>query len=107
MRWLATLFAPLLFLSPAAASLDNRERPAGSSAILLKLRLSHPSYSGKNDEYRITKKTEVLLDGCPCRYEQIPNNAIITLLETTTNESKEITRIHFRSARRPTAPTSK
>lgn len=107
MRCLASLFVLFLFLSSAAASLENRERPAGNSALLLKSLFSLSSDSAKNDEYRITEKTEVLLDGRPCRYEKIPNDAIITLLETTTNESKEITRIHFRSARRSTAPTSK
>lgn len=107
MRCFASLFISFLFLSSAAASLDNRERPAGSSAPLLKSLLSHSSDSAKNDEYRITEKTEVLLDGRPCRYEKIPNDAVIILLETVTNESKEITRIHFRSARRSTSPTAK
>lgn len=107
MRCLTPLFVSFLFISPAAASLDHRERPAGNSALLLKSLFSHSSDSAKNDEYRITEKTEVLLDGRPCRYEKIPNDAIITLLETVTNESKEITRIHFRSARRATSPTSK
>jgi hypothetical protein len=107
MRWTATAVFSLFFLSSVSASLDRRERPVQSGAIPLKSLLSCSSGSAKNDEYRITEKTEVLLDGRPCRYGQIPNDAIIVLLETTTNESKEITRIHFRSARRPTSTSSK
>jgi hypothetical protein len=104
--WTATVVFSLFFLSSASASLDRRQGLVERRAIPLKSLLSYSSGSAKNDEYRITGKTEVLLDGRPCRYEQIPNDAIIVLLETTTNESKEITRIHFRSARRPTSTSS-
>lgn len=106
-RWVATLSVSLLFLSAASASLDRKERPADPSLIPLKSLLSSPANPDSKDEYRVTDKTEVLLDGRPCRYEQIPNSATIILLETVTNESKEISRIHFRSGRRPTSPTSK
>ena len=106
-RWMATLLVSLLFLSSASASLDRRERPAVSKLASLESLFTSASASAKNDEYRITEKTEVLLDGRPCRYEQIPNNATIVLMETLTSESKEITRIHFRSGRRPTSSTSK
>lgn len=107
MRWTATLFVLLLFFSSASASLDSGDRSARTSAILLKKLLFSSSDSAKNDEYRITEKTEVLLDGRACRYEKIPHDATIILLETATNESKEITRIHFRSSRRSTTTSSK
>jgi hypothetical protein len=107
MRWIAPLFASSLFLSSASASLDRREPSALSGRIPPKALLSSSGPAAKNDEYRITKDTEVLLDGQPCRFEQVPKDATIVLLETVTNESKEISRIHFRSARRTKAPVSK
>lgn len=105
-RWMATLVVSLLLLSPACASLDRKEHPGHSSLIPLKSLLS-PSAGANNDEYRITEKTEVLLDGRPCRFDKIPKEATIILMETMTNESKEISRIHFRSGRRSASPTSK
>ena len=40
------------------------------------------------------------LDGRPCRYEDVPDGATIILLETATNWSKEIVKIHFQSGGR-------
>ncbi len=106
MRWMAPLFVSLLLFSSASASLDRRERIPISGLIPLKALLSFAGPDVRGEEYRITKDTEVLLDGRPCRFEQIPKDATIVLLETVTNESKEISRIHFRSARRA-SPTAK
>ncbi|HEY7309253.1 MAG TPA: hypothetical protein VH643_07860 [Gemmataceae bacterium] len=62
-----------------------------------------------DDEFRITATTEVLLNGRPCRYEDVPDRATILHLETATNESKEILTIHFQTGSRGTmlkaAPT--
>lgn len=107
MRWIAPLFVSSLVLSSASASLDRREPRALTERFPPRVLLSSSRPDAKNDEYRITKETEVLLDGRPCRFEQIPKDATIVLLETVTNESKEISRIHFRSKRRTTSPTSK
>jgi hypothetical protein len=107
MRWIAPLFVSSLVLSSASASLDRREPTALTGRIPHRAILSSSGPVEKNDEYRITQDTEVLLDGRPCRFEQVPKDATIVLLETITNESKEISRIHFRSARRTKAPVSK
>ena len=106
-RWMMILLVSLLSLSPAHASLDRKERPAGNKLLSIKSLFSLSAASPKDDEFRITEKTEVLLDGRPCRYERIPNGATIILLEIVTNESKEIARIHFRSPRRSASSTSK
>lgn len=105
-RCLATLFVSLLYLSPIHASLDRRERPAGDRPIPFKSLSFLAARAAKNDEFRITADTEVLLDGRPCRYDQVPDGATIVLLETVTNESKEISRIHFRSAKRSSSSTT-
>lgn len=104
-RWMLVLLVSLLSLSSVQASLGRKARPAVDKSIPLKSVASLPAASS-NGEFQITPTTEVLLDGHPCRYEQIPDSAIITLLEIATNESKEIVRIHFRSSRRPVSPTA-
>jgi hypothetical protein len=44
----------------------------------------------------ITDETEVLLDGRPCRYEEVPRGAVITLLVIAADR-QTIRVIHFRS----------
>jgi hypothetical protein len=102
-RWMLVLLVSLLCLSPVHASLARKKHPSIDKSIPTKAVSPLPAASA-NDEFRITSATEVLLDGRPCRYEQVPNNAVIILLETTSNESKEIARIHFRTPRRSAAP---
>lgn len=46
--------------------------------------------------YRITKQTEVMLNGRKCRFEDVPNTAVIILMEIDSETSKVILRIHFR-----------
>jgi hypothetical protein len=106
-RGMAAVFATLLYFSSAHASLDCKDRSEQDRLLPVKSLLSSARSSGTNDDFRITEKTEVLLDGRPCRYEQVPNGATIILLETVTNESKEISRIHFRSPRRAVSSPSK
>lgn len=101
-RSVLILFTAFLSLSPAYASLESKDHLSGNKPIPIPRSASLPI---ANASYRITPSTEVLLDGRPCRYEQIPNSAIITLLETTSNYSNEIVRIHFRTARRSVSPT--
>lgn len=98
-RWMTILLVWMLCFSSARASLERKEHRAPVKSLL-----SLSTNAAKNDEFRITASTEVLLDGRPCRYEKIPDGATIVLLETTTNESKEISRIHFRSPKRSASP---
>lgn len=95
----------LLYLSPVSASLEGKERSWADKRISTQAARSSPTVSA-NDEYRVTESTEVLLDGRRCRYDEIPNNAIITLMETASNESKEVVRVHFRTPRRSSVPTT-
>lgn len=92
--------SPLLFLvltfSSATASFE-RKLPHGLGKEIPLRSVRSLTTTSANDEYRITPSTEVLLDGRPCPYARIPKNATIILLETMTNESKEIARIHFRT----------
>lgn len=48
-------------------------------------------------EFRITDQTEVQLDGRPCKYEEVPNDAVIIHLEAASETNRVILKIHFRS----------
>jgi hypothetical protein len=104
-RSVLVLLVALLGLSPAHASLERKERPWVDKRLVSKAAHSFRS-APASDEYRVTESTEVLLDGRRCRYDQIPHNAIIILMETASNESKEVVRIHFRSPRRSSMPAT-
>jgi hypothetical protein len=47
-------------------------------------------------QLRITEETEILLDGLACRYEQVPESAVITFAEVGVDR-ETVRRIHFRS----------
>ncbi len=46
-------------------------------------------------EFVVTEQTEVLLDGQPCRYEDVPARARIVRMEVAPDR-KTVLRIHFR-----------
>jgi hypothetical protein len=96
-RFLLVLLISLTFLPPAIAIVTPRhelsslfERNYRSS----EKRLPVPS---PDDAYRITEKTEVLLDGRKCPYEKVPYSAKIIFMEIDSEASKVILRIHFQS----------
>jgi hypothetical protein len=45
---------------------------------------------------RVTEETEVLLDGRPCRYEEVPRGAVITFLAIAADR-QTIRAVHFQS----------
>jgi hypothetical protein len=49
-------------------------------------------------EYVMTERTEVLLDGKPCRYEAVPGSATIERMEVAPDR-KTVVRVYFRSGR--------
>ncbi len=49
----------------------------------------------EQEQFRLTDKTEVKLDGRACPYEKVPDSATIILLEA--NSDKTVLKIHFRS----------
>ena len=105
LRWKLALLVVLVSLSSATASVERRLPQTMEKDIPIKFLRSLSTITGK-DDFRITATTEVLLDGRPCPYQRIPNHATIILLETTTNQSKEITRIHFHSGSSPSKSLS-
>jgi hypothetical protein len=102
MRWVLVLLASVTILTPATASLSRKQRP-DVPKNLPPTALKPLAPTPKNDEFRLTAATEVLLNGRPCRYEDVPDGATILLLETATNESKDILKIHFQTGSRGAA----
>jgi hypothetical protein len=49
-----------------------------------------------NSEFVLTHRTEVLLDGKPCKYEEVPGHASIERMELAADK-KTVVRIQFRS----------
>jgi hypothetical protein len=51
-------------------------------------------------DYVVTEETEVLLDGKPCRYKDVPDNATISRMELAA-DNKTVLKIHFRVVTSP------
>jgi len=58
-----------------------------------------------SDDYVVTEGTEVLLNGKPCRYQAVPNNASILRMELGP-DNKTVLKIHFRTAPATSTPPS-
>src|SRR5579871_4756364 len=59
--------------------------------------LARPRTAAISDTpFTLTDRSEVLLDGKPCRYEDVPAHASIILLELAADR-QTVLRIHFRS----------
>src|SRR5262249_25724548 len=67
----------------------NTLSPVGEGPELTLERRSH-------SEYLVTERTEILLDGKACKYEQVPAHASITRMEVAADK-KTVLKIHFRS----------
>ena len=88
--------------SVAPASLSPRKerlpwardvRPARPAKRLAR---ALPPVVETRSDFVVTKATQVLLDGKPCRYEEIPARATIIRMEVAA-DGKTVLKIHFRS----------
>jgi hypothetical protein len=92
------------FASAAWASLAPRKESRALTrdiASVLVARLAapaaeQPSAQATTQEFVLKENAEVLLNGKPCKYEQIPSNATIVLLELAA-DNKTVLKIHFRT----------
>jgi hypothetical protein len=83
-------------ISTATAALSPRKdepRPAGA---LFLHRTEKPTPPGQVGQFRITRSTEILLNGRPCRYEDVPTHATVIRLEVEP-DGKTAIRVHFRT----------
>jgi hypothetical protein len=93
-------------VAAASASLTPRKDrpPLGPEAPqVLANKLSAPAPQqaggvGSAPEFAVTERTEILLDGKPCRYEDVPEKARILRMEVAPDK-KTVLRIQFRSGK--------
>ncbi len=98
-RWMLIPLVSLTLLPVAVASLAPKPQLDVRKNLPVDIFASQRQPPA-NDEFHLSTTTEVLLDGRPCRYEEVPDGATILLLETATNESKDILKIHFQTPKR-------
>jgi hypothetical protein len=92
-------------VSVASASLAPRREPRlglDSVATTLSKRLATPTQPAAAQapptDFVLTHETEVLLDGKPCRYEEVPAHARIVRMEVAADR-KTVLKVHFRSGK--------
>jgi hypothetical protein len=104
-RTILTLTALLCSFSPALATLSSRAAfsPAYDKLVIAPQDRSPPqdvvqaTYpSGLNDEYRITSQTEIILNGRPCCFADVPRNAGVVKMEVS-SDNQTVLKIQFRT----------
>jgi hypothetical protein len=103
-RVVIALLSLVCFLAPAGASLtprpdflaSGRDVPASLSKTLPPGFAQAASAPSPKDQYQITDRTEVTLDGRPCRYADVPGGAGIVKMEVAA-DGTTVLKIHFRS----------
>ncbi|HWG46417.1 MAG TPA: hypothetical protein VN688_26890 [Gemmataceae bacterium] len=81
---------------PVWANLIRKESSASRKGLTVEA-LGPSILAAPKPAYRITTATEILLNGQPCRYEEVPADAVILRMEITSSTDKEILKLHFRS----------
>jgi hypothetical protein len=106
LRLTLTLAAWMSFSSAVLASLAPRKESAlfdRDAAPLLASKLSPRIFQqgagqDSGSEFNLTERTEILLDGKPCKYEAVPGHATIVHMEVAADR-KTVLKIHFRSGK--------
>jgi hypothetical protein len=97
------LAAVLACASAAPASLSRRDGTDLGQRVPV-LRTGEPRALARVGDFLITDQTEILLDGRPCKYDQVPEGAVIILLDVKSGPEKVVRKIHFRSQPAPPKP---
>lgn len=97
LRLAVSLLAVAFVSTSSYASPSPRPKTPLSERMLRAAVVSKPTSveSSPARSFEITDKTEVLLDGKPCAYDQVPRTAVITYLEIA-RDKKLALKIHFR-----------
>jgi hypothetical protein len=104
MKWLAlVVVASLSFTSVASASLAPRKSSLAGRELTRALstralaRVVKPLEEPKAEpEFNVTEQTEILLDGRPCSWKDVPPEASILKMEVTADK-KTALKIYFRT----------
>jgi hypothetical protein len=81
-----------LFGNKAAPHFQSAQAPTRALAVV--------GARAESDDYVVTEQTEVLLNGKPCSYKEVPDNATILRLELGP-DNKTVRKIHFRAGNPP------
>lgn len=73
----------------------GKERPPAQALMLPAKALSRVVETTAPSEFAVTEQTEILLNGKPCRYADIPRQATIQRMELAP-DNKTVLKIHFR-----------
>jgi hypothetical protein len=84
-------------LAPRAGALAHGTPEPASQQVRAAQTVTEPAGTASHDEpFRITRQTDIRLDGNPCAYEQIPPGAAVTFAEVGPDR-RAVLRLHFRS----------
>lgn len=86
----------LLFGSLASGASPQRTETPVRLAEVLPVRSATPANA--RPQYVMTSETEILLDGRPCKFAQVPTSATIVQMEVS-EDGRSILKVHFRSKR--------
>ncbi len=94
-RLTTTLVASLFLLTPAFGMRADRKAPLDfGSAAPQRLKESAPA-AQEDSDLEINDDTEIKLDGKACKYEDVPKDAQIIVLDVSAD--RKILKIHFKS----------
>jgi hypothetical protein len=84
----------------ATASLESRKQSLSRREDAWAALTVPPSaVRASQPQFQVTEQTEVLLDGKPCRYAEVPATAVIIKMEVA-EDKKTVLKVHFRSRKR-------
>jgi hypothetical protein len=103
-RLILVLAVWMSFVSVVSASLTPRKEPSllgkevhpRLAPNLSVESLQHPVVRETESEFMVTERTEILLNGKPCKYEEVPEHASIVKMEVAADK-KTVRKIHFRT----------
>jgi hypothetical protein len=92
------LFSPVPanVVGPRDRSALDRSGPVALTKVFPVTDARQTSARGERDEFQLTEDTEVLLDGHPCKYKDVPANVSIIRLELGPDKTT-ILKIHFKT----------
>ena len=92
--------APATVAARKGGPLFGREAPRYPAAKAPAAALAVVTAHAQASDYVVTEETEVLLNGKPCRYKDVPDTATILRMELGP-DNKTVLKIHFRAATSP------
>ncbi len=92
--------APATLAVRKGGPLFEKEAPHFQAAKAPAAALAVVAERAQAADYVVTEETEVLLNGKPCRYHEVPNTASILRMELGP-DNKTVLKIHFRAVTAP------